>query len=195
MASSPPCCLTTASSWSLYHCITTGSLSSLLHCFSTASSSLLLLRITWASSSCVHYCITTALSTSWFTCISSASLLFTAFLHQCSLIHKTASLLHRGPVHTNVSLHFHGVVLRAASGYVSIAAPPWHWPHVSFASGCHVPPDAPVRGVGAPCASSGLPGAAAHSSSDDPVLEVLAAPSCSTPDNPVRGVSPPLVPG
>ena len=56
-------------------------------------------------------------------------------------------------------------------------------------------PVAPVRGVGAPCASSGLPGAAAHISSDDLVLEVLAAPSCSTPDDPVRGVSPPLVPG
>ena len=86
--------------------------------------------------------------------------LMAASLPHCGLIHRTASLLHHGPVliiaalHLlslvliTVSLHLPGVVLCVASRLPSIAALPRPLPSVSFASGCHFPPDAPVLGWG-----------------------------------------------
>ena len=67
MASSPLCCITTAST------ITSGSSSWLTHCFSMASSSWLLLHITTASSSCLPQCIFTSLSSSWLLYVSVAA--------------------------------------------------------------------------------------------------------------------------
>ena len=154
-----------------HHCITTSSSCSLFHCFSPALSSQLLLRITTALSTGLHHCIATALSSSCLLCLSSASfssplLYSTTALFSKLLLCITAfsiiglSPLHHGPVlfsaalcllglvPITVSLHLHGVVLCIASGYDSIAAPPWPRPLISFGSGCPPPLDAPARRVG-----------------------------------------------
>ena len=130
--------------------------------------------------------------------------LMAASLHHHGLILWTASLLHQGPVLINaalpllgillitVSLHLHGVVLCPASRHDFIAAPPLPWPPASLASGRHLPLDGPVRGLGllllAPPRTI-LPWVSGPFSPDDPVLGVVAAPSRSSLDDPVRCVS------
>ena len=71
--------------------------------------------------------------------------------------------------HSSASVHLHGIVLCVVSGPVCAVTTRLR-PPISFASGRHFPPDAPVRGVGAP-------------------------PVCSAPDDPVGGARLPLIPG
>ena len=100
--------------------------------------------------------------------IISAFLLYLGLvLSAASLYHPgltvwSVPLLHHGPfllfaalrllglVPFSASLHVLGVVLCVASGLDFFSAPPRSRPPVSFASGRHFPPDAPVRGVGTP---------------------------------------------
>ena len=175
----------------------------------------LLLRITTAPSFCLaslHYhglvliifSLHLPVSSSWpLLCITTVLSSWLELLHHHSLIQRVlvpinAALHLLGLVLITVSLHLHGVVLCAACGHDSMAAPPRPQPLVSFTSGRQFLLDSPIRGWGLLLLDPPhwiLSRAPAHFSPDDSVLEVVAAPSCSAPDDAVRGVKSPFVPG
>ena len=196
--------------------------SSLLHCFSAASSSWVLLPVTTALSTWLNHCITTALSSSWLHCLYSASssspllcstMALSSWLLLCITAASCIGLFLRfttAPCSSMLqcvssassSSWYHCISMALSFELLPDMSPSLHHLGLGLLSpsplaatfswtfqpgGCGLLLRDPLRAI--------LPGWDRHISTDDPPLGVVAAPSCSAPDDPVRGVSPPLVPG
>ena len=208
---SPHHCITTGSASSLLHCfctassswlllrITTASSTCLHYCITTALSSPWLLCLSWDSSPSPLLCSTTALSSWLLLCISAASSIglflcfttapFSSLLH-CVSSASSSSLYHcismalffaLLPDMTSSLLHL-SLVLLFLSPLAATCNTTFPWTLQPGAGGGVILLLDPPRAI--------LPGAAGHVSPDDPALEVVSAPSCFAPDDPVEGHQP-----